>query len=168
MSDQEQARGAARGTDKSRLSKRLGDFGEGLVLYALAGSGWYVSYVDDKGADLIAYRDGRRVAISVKLRVFREGSKESRVFVFDHSHLENLTDYAGLFDLEPCVALAVSLKDDGGIHLIVLSLERLRACCKETARGYSVNFAPNKLPDLLAQPGVFYQRWLEAPASGEF
>lgn len=71
---------------QTRASKQLGDFGEGLVTYTLVRKDFEIAYVDHIGADLIAEKGGKRYAISVKIRLFREGSKESRMVVVEDTH----------------------------------------------------------------------------------
>ena len=51
---------------QTRSPKLIGDFGEGLVTYALIRGGYEVAQVDHVGADLIAEKEGRRIAVSVK------------------------------------------------------------------------------------------------------
>ena len=69
--------------------KRIGDFGEGLVTYAMIRKGFEVSLVDDIGADLIAAGRGQRYAVAVKARLFRHGSK-SRVTVVEWEPLRRV------------------------------------------------------------------------------
>lgn len=42
--------------NQSRAPKLIGDFGEGLVTYALIRGGYEVAHVDHEGADLIAVK----------------------------------------------------------------------------------------------------------------
>ncbi len=105
----------------SRAPKQLGDFGEGLVNYLLIRNDYEVAVVDHVGADLIAEKDGQRFAISVKTRLFRTGSKESRAFVIEDDHLEKLEHFANRFQLTPLFAQVVCLADDKKIHICVLS-----------------------------------------------
>lgn len=71
---------------QTRTPKQIGDFGEGLVTYALIRKEYEIAYVDHVGADLIAEKDGSRFAVSVKTRLFRPGSTESLGFVVERNH----------------------------------------------------------------------------------
>ena len=84
---------------QTRAPKLLGDFGEGLVTYALILKGYEVAYVDHVGADLIAEKKGKRFAVSVKTRLFRKGSRESLGFVVERGRLleEILVSYTFFF-----------------------------------------------------------------------
>jgi len=78
----------------SRASKQLGNFGEGLVTYNLIRKGFEVAHVDHVGADLIAERQSLRIAVSVKTRMFKSGSVESRGIVIEDDHLLRLNHFA--------------------------------------------------------------------------
>lgn len=107
----------------SRAPKQLGDFGEGLVTYLLIRNGFEVAVVDHVGADLIAEKEGQRFAISVKTRLFREGSKESRAFVIENTHLEKLEHFANLFGLKSIYAQVVCLADEKKIYICALTMD---------------------------------------------
>lgn len=85
----------------TRSAKQLGDFGEGLASYVFIRKGYEVAVVDHVGADLIVEKQGRRFAVSVKTRLFREGSKESKIFVAENDHLDKLRFFATKFDVTP-------------------------------------------------------------------
>ena len=84
---------------QSRAPKLIGDFGEGLVTYALIRKGYEVACVDHVGADLIAEKHGSRFAVSVKTRLFKIGSKENRGFVVEYQHLHKLDHFARQFGM---------------------------------------------------------------------
>lgn len=105
----------------TRAPKQLGEFGEGLVTYLLIRNGYEVAVVDHVGADLIAEKEGRRFAISVKTRLFREGSKESRSFLIEDDHLKKLDHFANLFGLTSLFSQVVCLADAKKIHVCALS-----------------------------------------------
>ena len=156
---------------KSRLSKWLGDFGEGLVAYALALNGWYVTRVDDMGADLQAVNHGQRLAISVKFRLFRSGSRESRGIVVEEEHLDNLDRYCETYQLSPVFAQAVSIADDNAIHLFIVPVSVIRANSYFTKveNGYSFRFSDKNIKALLASvPEAYYQRFDQSVAIGGF
>lgn len=142
---------------KSRLSKWLGDFGEGLVVYALALNGWYVTRVDDIGADVQAQKEGVRWGISVKFRLFRAGSSESRMVTISDRHLRNLRNYCERYGLRAAYAQVVSIEDESTIHLIILPVETIEQHLPRTANGYSLRFSRKRLSDLFALPGLYYQ-----------
>ena len=85
----------------SRAPQQLGDFGERLAMYTLIRKGFEVAYVDHVGADLIAENGLSKIAVSVKTRMFRSESVETRSFVFKFDHLKKLEAFAGRFDLDP-------------------------------------------------------------------
>jgi len=143
----------------SRAPKLLGDFGEGLVSYTLIRKGFEVACVDHVGADLIAEKDGNRIAVSVKTRMFRTGSIESRGVVFEYSHLDKLDYFARRFDLDPVMAHAVCMADDKYIHLFILRVVDIRAKLKQVKHGYSFQFTQKHLKDVIALPYVDYSCW---------
>ena len=146
---------------QTRAPKQLGDFGEGLVTYALIRKGYEIAYVDHVGADLIAEKDRQRIAISVKTRMFRTGSKESQVFVVEKDHLEKLERFAAQFGMRPVFALVISLVDEGMIHLLIMPVEDVRKSLPEVTHGYSVRFTPAKRSELMARSFVDYSCWKE-------
>jgi len=153
----------------SRAPKLLGDFGEGLVTYTLIRKGFEVACVDHVGADLIAERDHYRIAVSVKTRMFREGSVESRGIVFGFGHLDKLEHFAQRFGLEPVMAQAVCITDDRIIHLFVMRAADIRAELKSVKHGYRFRFGPKHLSDVIALPYVDYSCWSnERIANGLF
>ena len=104
----------------SRAPKLLGDFGEGLVTYALIRQGFEVACVDHVGADLIGERSEYKIAVSVKTRMYRQGTVESRSIVFEFDHLAKLEHFAHRFDLDPVLAHAVCIVNDHKIDLFML------------------------------------------------
>ncbi|KAA1258945.1 hypothetical protein LF1_14690 [Rubripirellula obstinata] len=143
----------------SRAPKQLGDFGEGLVTYTLIRKGFEVACVDHVGADLIAQREHSKIAVSVKTRMFRQGSVESRGVVFEFSHLNKLEHFAQRFDLDPVLALAVCMADDGTIHLFIMRVADIRLKLKAVKHGYRFQFSKKHLPNTIALPFVDYSCW---------
>ncbi len=105
---------------QTRAPKQIGDFGEGLSTYAFIRKGFEVAMVDHVGADLIGEKQGLRYAVSVKTRLFRFGSKESRGVVIERSHLEKLEHFANQFDMIPLFALVLCLADEQAVHPLLL------------------------------------------------
>lgn len=146
-------------TKHTRAPKQLGDFGEGLVTYALIRKGFEVACVDHVGADLIAELNNYKIAISVKTRMYRSGSIESRGTVFEAAHLDKLDHFAKRFDLEPVLAHAVCLTDDRVIHLFIIRSIDIRTHLKAVKHGYGFQFGPKHLETTIALPFVDYSRW---------
>ncbi len=143
---------------QTRAPKLLGDFGEGLVTYALIRKGFEVACVDHVGADLMAEYSGKRYAVSVKTRLFREGSRESLGFVVSDEHIEKLNNFARQFNLIPLFALVVCLADEKMIHLIMCKASDLKKLPK-VKHGYSLRFAKSKRNILLNLPFIDHSCW---------
>jgi Holliday junction resolvase len=143
---------------QSRAPKLLGDFGEGLVTYALIRKGFEVANVDHVGADLVAEKDGKRFAVSVKTRLFRPGSKESLNFVVEKHHIDKLKHFATQFDMTPLFALALCLSDERTIHLLVIPATNLTDL-PEAEHGVALRFSRKARQKLLQQPFVDYSCW---------
>jgi Holliday junction resolvase-like predicted endonuclease len=144
---------------QTRAPKQIGDFGEGLVTYALIRKGYEVAYVDHVGADLIAEKEGNRIAISVKTRLFKHGSTESKMFCIEHSHLEKLETFSEQFALQPVFALVVCLADNREIHLITLKTTDIPTVFHEIQHGFSVLFSEKHLLHIKENPLVDYSFW---------
>lgn len=143
----------------SRAPKLLGDFGEGLVTYALIRKGFEVACVDHVGADLIAEKNAYTIAVSVKTRLFRSGSVESRGMVFEYSHLEKLKHFGARFNLDPVLAFAVCIADDNVIHLFVIRVEDIELRLKKVKHGHRFQFGSKHLDATIALPYVDYSCW---------
>ena len=146
---------------QSRAPKQLGDFGEGLVTYALIRKGFEVAYVDHVGADLIAEKRGSRFAVSVKTRLFRSGSRESRAFVVEKQHLDKLDHFARQFGMVPLFALAICIADENSIHLMISRAEDIRTGLPQVKHGYAFRFAKSSRKELLAKPFIDYSCWAQ-------
>lgn len=148
-------------TAQSRAPKHLGDFGEGLVTYALIRKGFEVANVDHVGADLIAEKNGKRFAVSVKTRLFRPGSKESLNFVVEKTHIDKLKGFATRFgDMTPLFALAICLSEEQTIHLLIIPADKLREpYLPEAKHGVALRFSIKARKELLYQPFVDYSCW---------
>jgi Holliday junction resolvase len=144
---------------KSRAPKLLGDFGEGLVAYALIRKGFEVACVDHVGADLIAQRDLHRIAVSVKTRRYRSASVETRGTVIELSHIEKLEHFADRFALEPIFAHTVCVEDDKTIHLFMIRVADIRKYLDKVEHGCRLRFSEQHLPMTIALPYVDYSSW---------
>ncbi len=142
-------------------AKRIGDFGEGLVTYAMIRKGFEVSLVDDIGADLIAAGRGQRYAVAVKARLFRHGSKESRVTVVEWEPLRKLQVFAQRFQMVPLMAQVVCLADDAMIHLFLFHAAQLRDVLPVVKNGFSIRFGAQHIETLARNPAVDYSCWRE-------
>ena len=144
---------------KTRAPKLIGDFGEGLVTYTLIRKDYEVAYVDHVGADLICEKDGNRIAVSVKTRLFRPDSKESRMFCIEDSHLEKLRYFSNKFALEPVFALLVCLSDKSEMHLIMIKVADIPKVFHKIKHGYSVLFAEKHISNLKNNNFIDYSYW---------
>ncbi|MEI7474834.1 MAG: hypothetical protein WCK67_08640 [bacterium] len=124
----------------SRAPKQLGDFGEGLVNYVLIKKKHEVAYVDHVGADLISTFKNQRFAISVKTRFFKSGSKESKMFTIEDSHIEKLEEFSKLFGMKSIFSLVVCLSDIKKIYVIIIPVNLIRGNLKKNKNGYSIRF----------------------------
>jgi len=144
---------------QTRSPKQLGDFGEGLVTYALIRKGFEVAYVDHVGADLIAEKAGKRIAVSVKTRLFRPGSSESLMTVVEFSALEKLQYFAEQFGMEPVFAQVVCLAGDHTIHLFMLRTSDIPTILAKVQHGYSTRFSKKRIKELTQSAMVDYSSW---------
>ena len=144
---------------QTRAPKQLGDFGEGLVTYALIRKGFEVAYVDHVGADLIAEKCRSRFAISVKTRLFKIGSKESLAFQAEYQHLDKLAHFASQFGMIPVFAFVVCIADEHAIHLILARVEDIRNGLPKTKHGYAFRFAKSTRQKLFELPFVDHSHW---------
>jgi Holliday junction resolvase-like predicted endonuclease len=126
----------------TRAPKLLGDFGEGLATYVLMTQGFEVAVVDHVGADLIAEREGTRIAVSVKTRLFRKGSKEHRSVTIEDEHLRKLKFFADRFGMSRVFIQVVSLGDTGEIHVFLLPIDSLEreAILPRNKAGFALRF----------------------------
>jgi len=144
---------------KSRAAKQLGDFGEGLVTYVLIRKGFEVACVDHVGADLIAQRAKERIAISVKTRLYKPNSTESRGTVIRSDHIEKLEHFAKRFELQPVFAHVVSIPDDRTIHLFILRVGNIKRYLDKAVHGYCLRFSEHHLTQTITLPYVDYSFW---------
>jgi hypothetical protein len=148
-------------TQQTRAPHHIGRFGESFVTYALIRRGFEVATVDHVGADLISERDGERLAISVKTRLFREGSVESKMLVIEESGLERLCIFSEQFAMIPMIAYVVCLSSEKKIHLFLMSVEHVRKNFKRSKFGYSLYFSESSISQHIDDPDVAYACWHE-------
>ena len=144
---------------QSRSPKQLGDFGEGLVTYTLIRKEFEVAYVDHVGADLIAEKAGKRIAVSVKTRLFRPKSNESRMVVVEFSNIKKLKYFSEQFCMEPVFAQVICLSDEQIIHLFMLRVEDLEKYLPKIRHGFSIRFGPNNINKIIDNPYIDYSCW---------
>lgn len=144
---------------QTRAPKLIGDFGEGLVTYALLMKGYEVACVDHVGADLIAEKSGRRFAVSVKTRLYRKGSKESLAFLVEYDHIKKLEHFANQFKMVAVFAQLLCLSDENAMHLIMMPVAMLKKKLSRVMYGYRYSFAPKHRDKFLALPFVDYSCW---------
>jgi Holliday junction resolvase len=137
----------------------IGDFGEGFVTYVLIRKGFEVACVDHVGADLIAERSPHRIAVSVKTRLYREGTTETRGLVIKHEHLDKLEKFSERFGLEPVFAHAVCIADEKKIHLFMLRVSEIKRNLDEVAHGFRLRFSRTHMEKTKALRFVDYSSW---------
>lgn len=130
--------------------------------------GFEVACVDDIGADLIAAGHGWRYAVSVKARLFRPGSRESRVTVIESDHLRKLGVFAERFAMVPLLAQVVCLADDKLIHLFLFKAEQIESVLPVVKNGYSIRFGSRHIESLSRHPAVDYSCWREELVGGNW
>ena len=131
----------------------------GLVTYTLIRKGYEVAYVDHVGADLIAEKNRERYAISVKFRLFREGSNESRMVSISYNNIEKLETFSRQFNMIPLFAQVVSIADERTIHLFIISVEDIKRILRKREHGYSLRFGPKRIHELINSDRVDYSVW---------
>ena len=148
--------------------KLIGDFGEGLVTYVLIRKGFEVANVDHVGADLIAERMGERWAVSVKTRLFKAHSKESRMVTIEHSDLKKLQVFADRFGMSPVFAQVVSVVDDKIIHMFIFKVASLESVLPLNENGHSLRFGDKYLKGRSENRKVDYSYWRDTLSSNIF
>lgn len=143
----------------SRAAKQLGDFGEALVNYDFIRKGYVVAVVDHVGADLICSKDEKKFAVSVKTRWYKEGSKESRMFNIENTHLDKLKYFSNIFGLEPLFSLIINMSDNRMIILFTVKVSDIEASFKKTKAGYSFNFSDKKIEELKLNQKISISLW---------
>ena len=154
--------------NNTRAPKQLGDFGEGLITYLLIRKGFEVAYVDHVGADLIAERNRERWAISVKLRLFKAGSAESKMVQVESDNLKKLQAFADRFAMHPAYAQIICDVDEKTIHAFLFKTASVSQLLPTRKAGYSLRFGPKHLANLTGNPLIDYSSWQEQLATTWF
>jgi len=129
------------------------------VNYALIRKGYEVACVDHVGADLIAEKNGHRIAVSVKTRLFRPGITESKMYCIEKTHIEKLKHFSEQFNLEPVFSFVVCLADQKEIHLIIIKVSDIPKIFNEIMHGFSVKFSEKHIETIKSNPLVDYSYW---------
>jgi len=143
----------------SRAAHHLGEFGEGLASYTLIRKGFEVAWVNHVGADLIAQRGDTKIAVSVKARRFRAGSKETRSDTIKYAHIEQLEYFAMRFNLEPVYIHLACIDDDRMIHLFMLRIVDVKQYLDRVEKGHRLRFEPHHIEQTKALPFLDYSSW---------
>lgn len=146
-------------TNQTRAPKLIGDFGEGLVTYALIRGGYEVANVDHVGADLIAEKNGVRIAVSVKTRNRNTNTNESDMVVIPNDNIKKLEFFSEQFGMLPVFAQVVCHSSTNGIHLFMIKVSDIKLYMKETKHGYSLSFGIRGIEAAKAIPGMKYSSW---------
>ena len=141
----------------------VGAFGEGLVAFARARDRWWVARVDTIGADLIAERDGKRIAISVKTRRFPKDSQESRMVPISDQDVAKLREFSSRFGFEPWWAQVLCLEDTCEVHLLQFPISYVEKLPK-TRIGASLRFSPKQIGAHALDFSVSHTIWREQAA----
>jgi len=144
---------------QSRAPKLIGDFGEGLVTYALIKGGYEVAHVDHVGADLIAEKNGERIAVSVKTRNRNTETKESDMVVISDDNIEKLKFFSAQFGMTPVFAQVVCHSKTNSIHLFMIRVSDIEAHMKKAQHGYSLSFGSRGIEAAKAIVGMKYSCW---------
>jgi hypothetical protein len=151
----------------TRAPHLLGQFGEGVVTYLLIRHDYEVAVVNHVGADLIAEKGKERFAVSVKTRLFRSGSQESRNFVVDNPHLSKLNAFASRFDMRALFAQVVCLADEKLIRVFIFPVDRIQDLLRPAQHGFALRCQREKdLTRFSQTPGVIYACWREETLGG--
>ena len=144
---------------QTRAPKQIGDFGECLVIYTLVRKGFEVAHVDHIGADLIAEKGGKRYAISVKTRLFREGSKESLMMVVEDTHIKKLENFSKQFGITPVFAAVICIAGNKTIHLFMMPVSKIHNILPKVKNGHSLRFGKKRIGELLQNDNVDHSSW---------
>lgn len=148
-----------RNRKQSRAPKLIGDFGEGLVTYALIKGGYEVAHVDHVGADLIAEKNGERIAVSVKTRNRNTATKESEMVVISDDNLEKLKFFSSQFGMVPVFAQVICHSKTQSIHLFMIRVSDIETYMKKAEHGYSLSFGSRGIKAAKAISGMKYSCW---------
>jgi Holliday junction resolvase len=145
--------------NQTRAPKLIGDFGEGLVTYALIRGGYEVAHVDHVGADLIAEKNGERIAVSVKTRNRNTDTKESEMVVISDDNIKKLKFFSEQFGMSPVFAQIICHSKINTIHLFMIRVSDIEANMKKSDLGYSLYFSLRKIDATKSILGMKYSCW---------
>lgn len=143
----------------SRSPKLIGDFGEGLATYALIRGGYEVAHVDHVGADLIAEKDEKRIAVSVKTRNRVNATKESDMVVIKSDDIEKLKYFSDKFGMEPIFCQIICQAKNNIIHMFMIKISDVEANMKKAQNGYSLSFSDGQIEKTKNIQGMTYSQW---------
>lgn len=144
---------------QTRAPKLIGDFGEGLVTYALIRGGYEVAHVDHVGADLIAEKNGERIAVSVKTRNRNTDTKESDMVVIADDNISKLKFFSEQFGMSPVFAQVVCHSKTNSIHLFMIKISDIEKGMKKAQHGYSLSFGSRGIEAAKSILGMKYSCW---------
>ncbi len=144
---------------QSRAPKLIGDFGEGLVTYALIRGGYEVAHVDHVGADLIAEKNGKRIAVSVKTRNRNTDTKESEMVVISDENIMKLKFFSKQFGMSPVFAQVICHSKTNSIHLFMIKVSDIETNMIKAQHGYSLSFGSRGIEVAKTIPGMKYSCW---------
>lgn len=145
--------------NQTRAPKLIGDFGEGLVTYALIRGGYEVAHVDHVGADLIAEKDGECIAVSVKTRNRNTDTKESEMVVIADDNITKLKFFSNQFGMSPVFAQVVCHSKTKSIHLFMIKVSDIEMYMKKAQHGYSLSFGSRGIELAKSIQGMKYSCW---------
>lgn len=149
-----------RTASQTRAPKLIGDFGEGLVTYALIRGDYEVAHVDHVGADLIAEKDGERIAVSVKTRNRNTDTKESDMVVIADDNIAKLKFFSEQFAMSPVFAQVVCHSKTNCIHLFMIKVSDIERHMNmnKVQHGYSLSFG-SRIKHSKSIQGMKYSCW---------
>lgn len=130
-----------------------------MVTYALIKGGYEVAHVDHVGADLIAEKNGERIAVSVKTRNRNTETKESDMVVISDDNIEKLKFFSAQFGMTPVFAQVVCHSKTNSIHLFMIRVSDIEAHMKKAQHGYSLSFGSRGIEAAKAIVGMKYSCW---------
>ena len=143
----------------SRSAKLIGDFGEGLAMYAFIRSQYEVVHVDHVGADLMAEKNGSKLAISVKTRNREKLTKESDMVVIKDDDINKLDFFSKKFGMDSVFCQIICEKKKNIIHMFIISVTDLKKGMKKNNNGYSLYYSAKKISKTKSIAGMHYSQW---------
>lgn len=142
----------------TRHSELLGRFGERVICNWLSRSGFEVCVADHTGLDIIAYKRGRRLGITVKSRTRGEKAKSESVNVFSRKHgdRKKLEDACEAFSCERWIGIYVECEETADLYLTSLAHydSKYRSMKANAIEAWSM--AKVRKNEYAKDPGVFH------------